>query len=212
MISFHTWLVFVPAALALILAPGPDTIYVLTRAIEQGRRIGISSAMGISTGVLVHTFAAVLGLSIILRKSALAFKVVKYVGAFYLVYLGLSTLRASQQFDLDATEREIARESQTGFGRGVLVNVLNPKVALFFLAFLPQFVSPSGSIPIQLLLLGGTYALLTLCYLAGIAVFAGTIRHVLITYSSIERVLRGLTGTVLVGLGIQLAFDEKLSA
>lgn len=211
MFNFGMLLVFIPAATALILAPGPDTIYVLTQAVEEGRRIGVTSAIGISTGVIVHTCAAIFGLSVILRESALVFKLVKYLGAAYLIYLGLTTLWSPQQLELDATYASASRDGKISFARGILVNVLNPKVALFFLAFFPQFVSSTGSTTLQLLVLGGTYSVLTLCYLTGIALFAGAIRHIFVTRPSVERILQRVTGTVLVGLGIQIALKEKLS-
>lgn len=211
MVDIDTLFVFVPAALALVLAPGPDTFYVLTQSIERGRYVGVSSAVGISTGVVVHTCAAILGLSVILRQSALVFRLVKYIGGLYLVYLGIKTIWSSSQFESDVTYVGAPRNYRASFVRGVLVNVLNPKVALFFLAFLPQFVNSTGSIPLQLFLLGGLYSTLTLCYLAGVGFFAGTIRHALSTYSSVERIVRGVMGSILVGLGVQLSIDRKLS-
>lgn len=212
MLDIGTLLVFVPAALALILAPGPDTIYVLTRSVEEGRRDGVAAAAGISTGVLVHTGAAVLGLSILLRESALAFRLVKYFGAIYLVYVGIETLRSPDRFEFDDASDGPSDDGRTGFVRGVFVNVLNPKVALFFLAFLPPFVDSAGPVTPQLLVLGGTYAALTLGYLSGVAFFAGSVRRALATRSSAERVLRGATGSVLVVLGVELAFARRLSA
>lgn len=208
MFELGTLFVFVPAALAFILAPGPDTIYVLTRSVEEGRRVGVTAAAGISTGVVVHTCGAVLGLSILLRRSALAFAAVKFLGAAYLVYMGIETLRSPRQFDPGTVEAGSTDDEGTGFARGVLVNVLNPKVALFFLAFLPPFVDSTGPVTLQLLTLGGTYAGLTLCYLAGVALLAGTIRRVLATRPAVERGLRGVTGAVLVGLGVELALGE----
>jgi threonine/homoserine/homoserine lactone efflux protein len=228
MLSVETLLLFVPAALALILAPGPDTIYVLTRALGAGKRVGLRSAAGISVGVLVHTAAAVLGLSVLLRRSTLAFRLLKYVGAAYLLYLGVRALRSPGRFELgevatdgptdetsgaeDGSEREGtsgANEDGGGFARGVLVNALNPKVALFFLAFLPQFV-PAGAptAPLTLSLLGGLYAALTCCYLSGVALVSGSIRGILHSSPRIEEGLRYGTGSVLIGLGAGLAFES----
>jgi threonine/homoserine/homoserine lactone efflux protein len=207
MFGVETLAVFVPAALALVLAPGPDTVYVLTRSIGDGRRVGVASAAGIGVGVLVHTTAAILGLSVVVRQSALAFRAVKYVGAAYLLYLGVETLRSPRRFDLDA--EAASTDHRTGFARGVLVNVLNPKVAIFFLAFLPQFVTPAGPVTPQLATLGLTYAALTLSYLVGVAVLSGTIRRALAARPRVEDALRAVTGSVLVGLGLRLAVAES---
>lgn len=215
MISIETVSVFVPASLALILAPGPDTFYVLSQALGAGRRVGVRSACGISAGVLVHTLAAVIGLSTILRGSALAFRLVRYVGAAYLVFLGVQTLRSSSGSLLDELDESRAANGTTadhgGFARGLLVNVLNPKVALFFLAFLPPFVpatAPNASL--QLLVLGCLYAGLTLLYLAGVAVLSGTIRTALRSRAGIDDWLRYGTGGVLVGLGVVLAVERDV--
>jgi threonine/homoserine/homoserine lactone efflux protein len=222
MLSIETLILFIPAALALILAPGPDTIYVLTRALGAGKRVGLRSAAGISVGVLLHTTAAVVGLSVLLRRSALAFRVLKYVGAAYLLYLGVQALRSPGRFEFgdvarggptDEREREGTGETSAdddggGFARGVLVNLLNPKVALFFLAFLPQFV-PTGATnaSLSLSILGGLYAALTCCYLSGVALVSGSIRGTLHSYPRIEDGLRYGTGSVLIGLGLGLAFE-----
>ncbi|PSP73920.1 LysE family translocator [Halobacteriales archaeon SW_12_67_38] len=215
MISIETVSVFVPASLALILAPGPDTFYVLSRALGAGRRAGVHSACGISAGVLVHTLAAVVGLSAVLRESALAFRLVKYVGAAYLVFLGVQTLRSSQGSLLDELDEPRSADHATadrgGFTRGLLVNVLNPKVALFFLAFLPAFVpatAPNASL--QLLALGCLYAGLTVLYLAGVAVLSGTIRAALRSRTGINDWLRYGTGGALVGFGIVLAVKRDV--
>ncbi|RBI63765.1 LysE family translocator [halophilic archaeon] len=208
MFGVETLAVFVPAALALVLAPGPDTVYVLTRSIGDGRRVGVASAAGIGVGVLVHTSAAILGLSVVVRRSALAFRVVKYVGAAYLLYLGVETLRSSQQFELDGAST-MSTDRRTSFARGVLVNVLNPKVAIFFLAFLPQFVTRTDPVTPQLAALGLTYAALTLSYLVAVALLSGTIRRVLAARSWVEDGLRAVTGSVLVGLGVRLAVEES---
>ncbi|MGD9947884.1 MAG: LysE family translocator, partial [Desulfobulbus sp.] len=136
------WCVFFSAALALNLAPGPDLMYVLSRTVAQGTRIGLASAAGVSTGALVHVAAAAFGLSAILATSAFAFAAVKYVGACYLFYLGIQALRSGgTKFDLKTRETKMILPWQA-FRQGVLVDVLNPKVAIFFMAFLPQFVRP----------------------------------------------------------------------
>lgn len=212
MLSPETLVVFLPASLALILTPGPDTLYVLSRALGAGRRVGVRAALGISAGVLVHTTAAVVGLSALLRESALAFRLVKYVGAAYLVYLGVQTLRSSSGSllpDADDAETDGATDGG-GFVRGLFVNVLNPKVALFFLAFLPPFVpSTAPNASLQLFALGCLYATLTLAYLSGVALLSGTLDTAFRSRSRVDSVLRYGTGSLLVGFGAALAVGEK---
>lgn len=209
---------YLAAAGAMILSPGPDTIYVLTRSVGEGRRIGIASAVGISLGVVVHTLAAVVGLAALFRASEPAFLAVTYVGAGYLVYLGVRTVRSdalradsidgpgSAGRDAPGVATVTGPDRSTGrnpMTEAVAVNVLNPQVALFFLAFLPQFVSGAW-IELQLLVLGGTYAALTALYLGGIAAAAGTLRTLLVTRPAISAAVRWLSGAVLVGLGLRL--------
>ena len=151
--STTTLLVFAVAAIALIVIPGPNLVYIVTRTVSQGRRAGFASALGVDAGTLVHIAAATAGLSAVIAHSPTAFAVVKYLGAAYLLYLGARTLlrRASNDAATELTPEPLAR----AFRQGMLVNVLNPKVALFFLAFLPQFIDPErGSAALQTLILG----------------------------------------------------------
>jgi threonine/homoserine/homoserine lactone efflux protein len=166
-----TLALFAAACLAFLAIPGPSVFYVVTRSLVQGRRAGLTSMLGVQAGGLVHVVAAAFGVSALIASSAAAFTVVKYAGAAYLVFLGLRKLLAREPQEEDAQPREHASTARL-FGHGVIVNVLNPKTALFFLAFLPQFVDPSaGAVAPQMLLLGtmlvclgvlsdGTYALL----------------------------------------------------
>ena len=151
-----TLLLFAAATVLLVVVPGPNLVYIVTRGASQGRRVGLASAMGIETGTLIHIAAAALGLSALLASSAAAFEVVRYGGAAYLLYLGVRTLRARDAGGPAA----VAAQPALGrvYAEGVLVNVLNPKVALFFLAFFPQFVEPSaGGAAGQVLVLGAVF-------------------------------------------------------
>ncbi|WP_115864632.1 LysE family translocator [Halorussus litoreus] len=230
-IDLQTYLVFVSAAMALILTPGPDTVFVLTQGVSAGKRGGVASALGVSTGILVHTTAATLGLAALLRASALAYAAVKYAGAAYILYLGVQTIRRRDEFELSggasggaaetadptatgptATDADLA----SGYLRGVTVNVLNPKVALFFLAFLPQFVgSGAGSgvgaatPAVEMLALGGTYAALTALYLGTVGLLSGGVRSVLRARPRAADGLRWVSGSVLVGLGAALALESS---
>src|SRR6202521_4775327 len=146
--------VFSLAAVLLLLAPGPAVLYIVARSIEQGRIAGLASVCGITTGTLVHVLAAALGLSALLASSALAFAVVKYAGAGYLIYIGVR--RILSRTETPAARIELPRRSLGRLYRdGFIVNLLNPKTALFFLAFLPQFVDPArGAVAMQMLILG----------------------------------------------------------
>ncbi len=199
---------FVAASWALIIAPGPDVLYVITRGVSQGRKAGLFSAMGITLGTLVHTLSATFGLAILLHTSALAFLVVKYVGAVYLVYLGLKALKDKSRFTL--IEPEKSMDFRSIFWQGVLSNVLNPKVALFFLVFLPQFVNPdSGHITLQMMELGLIFSLFGVMFLSVLAIFAGSIGNWLAQRAGVAGILHWLTGVILIGLGLRLAFVQR---
>jgi threonine/homoserine/homoserine lactone efflux protein len=198
--------VFVVAALALLLVPGPAVLYVVARSIHQGRRAGLASVLGIHVGTLVHIAAATAGLSALLVSSSVAFTVVKITGAVYLVGLGLWTLFSRRP------EAEIAvggeRDVRRAFAQGIVVNVLNPKTALFFLAFLPQFVDRDASHPaVQVAVLGLLFALLGLVTDSLWAIAAGTAGGVLRRSRRFLRTQRYVAGTVYVGLGIATAYS-----
>jgi len=197
--------VFVVAALALLLVPGPAVLYVVARSIHEGRRAGLTSVLGIHVGTLVHIAAATAGLSALLVSSSVAFTVVKIAGAVYLVGLGLWTLFSRRP------EAEIAlggeRNLRRAFAQGIVVNVLNPKTALFFLAFLPQFVDPDASHPaVQIAVLGLLFALLGLVTDSLWAIAAGTAGGLLRRSRRFLRTQRYVAGTVYVGLGVATAF------
>ncbi len=197
--------VFVVAALALLVVPGPAVVYVVARSIHQGRRAGLASVLGIHVGTLVHIAAATLGLSALVVSSAVAFTAVKVAGAVYLVGLGLWTLfaRGAEQDVALGGERNLRR----AFAQGIVVNVLNPKTALFFLAFLPQFVDPNASHPaVQIAVLGLLFALLGLVTDSLWALAAGTAGGVLRRSRRFARGQRYVTGTVYIGLGVATAF------
>ena len=230
MIDLVVLLAFVPAVAAIVVSPGPDSIYTLTQSLSGGRATGLAASLGTATGVLVHTAAAVLGLSAILRTTASAYLLVKYVGAAYLVYLGVQLLRSDEQFDLgtrdsvrrqdtistsiDPDSPELCRDdvgkSRPGvYRKAVVINVSNPQVAVFVLAFFPQFVPPSTTAPLQLSLLGVVYAGLSLLYLAGVALFASRVRHFLLDSARTQRLVRYASGSVLIGFGAKLALEGR---
>jgi threonine/homoserine/homoserine lactone efflux protein len=196
--------VFMVAALALLLVPGPAVLYIVARSIHQGRRAGLASTLGIHVGTLVHIAAATLGLSALIVSSAVAFTAVKIAGAVYLVGLGLWTLFSGR------AEAEVSpggeRNLRRAFAQGIVVNVLNPKTALFFLAFLPQFVDADATHPaVQIAVLGFLFALLGLMTDSLWALAAGTAGGVLRRSRRFVVTQRYVTGTVYIGLGAATA-------
>jgi threonine/homoserine/homoserine lactone efflux protein len=206
MIPSHASLaVFVSAALALLLIPGPAIFYIVGRALGQGRAAGLVSSLGIAVGTLFHVAAAVVGLSALLMSSALAFSVVKYLGAAYLIFLGVQKLRSKDSFALSGSvDRTPLRRI---FAQGIVVNVLNPKTALFFFAFLPQFVDSSrGKIPGQILFLGMLFAMMGALTDSLWGLFAGTLASRLQANSRWTQAPRYVSGGMLISLGVATAF------
>jgi threonine/homoserine/homoserine lactone efflux protein len=203
--SHSSLLLFVSAALVLLVIPGPAVFYVTSRSIGQGRSAGLVSALGIGVGTLVHVAAAAVGLSALLMSSAAAFGVVKYLGAAYLVYLGVQKLRSRESVDLSqgAPRTKLSRI----FGQGIIVNILNPKTALFFFSFLPQFVDASrGSIALQILFLGTLFAVMGITSDSLWALFAGTVAQHLKRNTRWLNAQRYVSGGMLISLGVATAF------
>jgi threonine/homoserine/homoserine lactone efflux protein len=203
-------LLFVTGAAIILIIPGPAVMYVVSRSIGHGRIAGLVSAMGIATGTVFHVLAATLGLSALLASSALAFDAVKYLGAAYLIYLGIRTLRR-EAAPLPKSENGTLRLGQL-YGQGVLVNVLNPKTALFFLAFLPQFVDRArGNATLQILQLGILFALMGWCSDSAWALAAGTVAERIRRSLPLQRVQRNVSGGGLIALGLASAFSGSRS-
>jgi threonine/homoserine/homoserine lactone efflux protein len=206
-----TLALFVVAALVLLVVPGPSVLYIVARSIEGGRTAGLVSVLGVQTGAMVHIAFAAVGLSAILASSALAFSVVKWLGAAYLVWLGLRQIFGRDKGNKDVTV-EPARLSRV-FSQGVIVNILNPKTALFFLAFLPQFVDPArGAAWTQILLLGATFVILALCSDGLYALLSGTAGGWLrrrMQGATFRRGQRFVSGGILIALGAVAAVSGK---
>ncbi len=196
---------FVLAALVLLLTPGPAVLYIVARGIEGGRKAGIVSVLGIGAGTLFHIAAAAFGVSALLVSSALAFNVVKYLGAAYLIFLGAQMLlRRQEAGPLQSFRR---REMSRVFTQGILVNLLNPKTALFFFAFLPQFVDVSkGPAAAQVLFFGGLLVLMGLVSDGLYALLAGSAGDWLKSNSRFLRAQRRVSGGLLIALGLAAAF------
>ena len=201
-----TLAVFVAAALALLLVPGPAVLYIVAQSIEHGRTAGLVSMLGIQVGGLVHVAAAALGLSALLVQSSVAFNVVKFAGAAYLVFLGLRKLFTRERFE--TTGERPPRRLDRLFAQGIVVNILNPKTALFFFAFLPQFVSvEEGSVGLQIAVLGLLFILIAMVSDGLYALAAGTASEWLRGSRVFLRAERWVSGTVLVLLGVTAALS-----
>jgi len=199
--------VFVAAALALLLVPGPAVLYIVARSIDQGRSAGLVSVLGVHLGSLVHVTAAAVGLSSLLVSSAVAFSFVKYAGAAYLLYLGVRALIAREEpVDVELRPAPL----RTLLRQGAVVNVLNPKTALFFLAFLPQFVDPdAGYVAAQLVFFGLVFVALGLVTDSLYALAAGTAGGWLRSSRFFAGARRWVSGTVFIGLGLVTALSAS---
>lgn len=200
---------FILVVLVLFLIPGPAVLLTLTQTVKGGLRAGIITGVGIAVGDLIHTFAAVLGLSAILMTSALAFEMVKYLGAAYLIFLGIKALvEKTKKLEQPAAKKE---NPAVSFRQALLIELLNPKTALFFLAFLPQFVQ-SGGAPVvyQLLSLGLVFVLMSILYTSLLAILASSIGTKLFSKESkFSRWQGKVVGTIYIGLGLQLVFQSQ---
>jgi threonine/homoserine/homoserine lactone efflux protein len=208
MFATSTLITLLVASIAIILAPGPAQALVLARTLSDGRKAGILTALGLNVGTIVHALAAAAGISAILAASALAFALLKYLGAAYLVYLGFQALRTkTHQSHLDPLSTSTPLQI---FAKAVATGILNPKVALFFLAFLPQFVDPQrSSVFVQFVLLGGLLALLDIVYEALLALIASVLRERLTRSQRFAMWRQRVTGAVLIGLGVRLALTRR---
>ena len=191
----------------LTIAPGPDNIFVVTQGISRGRKAAIVTALGMCSGIVIHTTAAALGISVIFYSSAVAFNLVKYAGAAYLLFLAWKTVREREHITLKGNG-----SSLTGFAlfrRGFIMNVLNPKVALFFLAFLPQFVSPATTnFALEMLFLGFLFMMQGVIIFSLIGWFSGTIGEYIRRNDRVSGIFSWLTAGVFATLGIRLALAQ----
>jgi threonine/homoserine/homoserine lactone efflux protein len=196
---------YAATAVIVLLIPGPAVLYIVSQSVRQGRRAGIALVLGIHAGTLVQVLVAVLGGSYLLLSSALTFSVVKYLGAAYLVYLGVRKLLGRDEAPAPAADAR-PRSAARLFYQGMLVNVLNPKLALFFFAFLPQFVDPSrGAVPIQVATFGIVFVLIGLCTDGSYALVAGSVGPWLRGHARVLRGERYVVGTTFIGLGVAAA-------
>jgi threonine/homoserine/homoserine lactone efflux protein len=201
---------FAAASFILLIIPGPAVLYIVNRSVSDGREAGPAAVAGLSLGNLVHALAAAVGLSAVLATSATAFNTVKWLGAGYLVYVGVRTL-LTKPSDIDTTQVSVS--PIRSFRQGVVVNVLNPKVALFFLSFLPQFIKPDLGRPgLQALVLGLVFVLIGACTDSTYSLLASSLRDVLLRGKALPFVRRWVAGTVFIGLGLMAATASAANA
>ncbi|MCX2825141.1 LysE family translocator [Bacillus pseudomycoides] len=207
----ENYLLFIIMSICLIILPGPDTAMATKNTLTSGKIGGVKTVFGTCIALLIHTLAAVIGLSAIIVKSALLFSIFKYVGAIYLVYLGIKallSLKSKNSIDTNELPMKRADENSSCFRQGFLTNLLNPKVAVFFLTFLPQFLNPNHNTFIQFLTMGLTYLVLTVIWFAFYIFLIDKI-SVFMKKPATQIYIQGLTGIVLIGFGIKLAFEKN---
>jgi threonine/homoserine/homoserine lactone efflux protein len=208
MLSIETFSAFFLASTLLAIAPGPDNVFVLTQSALHGKLSGLVVVFGLCTGLLVHTGAVALGVAVIFKASAIAFTLLKVIGASYLLYLAWQIFRSSpEQIHMHGSQQ---KSLGTLYRRGIIMNVTNPKVSIFFLAFLPQFADPErGSISLQMVALGGIFIVATILIFGAVALIGGALGDWLNRSLRAQRVMNWVAGTVFVGLAIKLVTVEK---
>jgi threonine/homoserine/homoserine lactone efflux protein len=210
MIDLHELVLFIPAMLAITFMPGPDMLFVLALSAHGGARQGIVGVLGVITGGCIHTTAAALGLSALIFQSAFLFSLVKTAGAAYLIFLGLRTLFARDQAAQEAQAARPVSDDWTAYRRGLITNLLNPKVALFVLAFLPQFVVPEhGHVGLQIATLGAIWFGFGLIVLSGVALAGGALEGLRRRSSLARTIERYVTGSIFLGLGLRVALPDR---
>ncbi|MDM8526003.1 LysE family translocator [Desulfococcaceae bacterium HSG8] len=205
MITLTQVAMFSAASIILIFTPGPDIIYVMTRGIAQGRKAAISAAAGFSLGNIFHILCAVVGLSALITSSAAAFQIVKIAGAVYLIWLGVKIFRSDAEISMSKEQKSVQLKSI--FKQSIIANMLNPKVAVFFLAFFPQFIETDrGHVAVQMLILGCIFVVLTFIGFSMVGYGSGKIGNWLSSNPTVGNRINKIAGSVLVFLGLRLAF------
>ena len=203
--EISTFIYFLTASILLTLAPGPDNLYLLTKSLSDGAKSGVILAAGLASGIIFHTFLVMVGVAAFIQNSPLAFTILKIFGAAYLIFLASKSLKAARAGKKISMQKSDAKISYAGnYRRGVLMNVLNPKVLLFFLAFLPQFVNFSASPSLQIIFLGVTFAVQAFLIFAAMAICAGKIRILILRKKNLGQIFNYVEGFVLIFIALTL--------
>ncbi|KAF9658458.1 LysE family translocator [Tenacibaculum sp. ZH5_bin.1] len=205
--GIENFIAFLVATILFVLTPGIETVFLINKSISQGRRSGIYTSFGLNTGALVHTLFGALGLSIMVAKSAIFFALIKYLGAAYLIYLGVTKVMSKKGLIANTNEEQKKNSAKSSFTSGFLTNILNPKVALFFIAFFPQFISPTEiENPVPFIIMGVIYAVMTTIWYLVLTSFAGIFSTKIKENEKIGVRLNKISGVIFVLMGLQIAF------
>ena len=208
MIPIETFFTFFTASVILALVPGPDNIFVLTQSVVKGKQAGLAVMSGLCTGLIFHSTAVALGVAVIFQTSTIAFTLLKFVGAGYLAWLAWQILRAPAEKIISNSDSEVSLFKL--YGRGIIMNITNPKVSIFFLAFLPQFADPlRGNVTIQIIILGVLFILSTIIVFGSIALLAGSIGNMLNKSNRAQLIMNKIAGMVFIGLAVKLAMVKQ---
>lgn len=209
MIELSNLYIFIVASFVLCLVPGPDNIFVLTQGMTKSKKAAIVTTLGLTTGLIIHTSAAAFGISVIFQTSEVAFNIVKYLGTAYLLYIAYQAFKYRNK-SLDLSVQNSSTELKKLYIKGFIMNILNPKVSIFFLAFLPQFVTPAnGNIPLQMIILGLVFMMITIVVFSSVGVAGNMLSSKLLEKPSIVKFMNILTSFVLVSLGLKLALSSR---
>ncbi|WP_339697068.1 LysE family translocator [uncultured Marixanthomonas sp.] len=209
MIGIENFAAFLATAFLFIMTPGIDTVFVINKTIAQGRKPGLYASLGVNSGILVHTLLAALGLSVLVAQSEMAFKVISYLGAAYIIYLGATQLFPKKQTATSTGHKKKRITTHSNFMSGFITNTLNPKVALFFLAFFPQFITPTElENPMPFVVLGLTYALLGTVWYISLTCFANTFSNKMKSGGKLHQRMQIGSGIIFIAMGIQIAFSS----
>jgi threonine/homoserine/homoserine lactone efflux protein len=209
MLSIEILIAFFSASLLLALVPGPDNIFVLTQSIFQGKKSGLVIMLGLCTGLIFHTLAVTFGVAVIFQTSAIAFTILKIVGAIYLLYLAWQIFNAPTE-KIDNKNNSISIDYKKLYYRGIIMNITNPKVSIFFLAFLPQFTNPAlGTVSLQMLFLGALFIIATILIFGSIALLSGSLSKVFNKSEKSQKFLNKLASFVFLGLAIKLITTKQ---
>jgi threonine/homoserine/homoserine lactone efflux protein len=208
MIDTSNFTIFVVTSIAVILMPGPAMLFVISNGLTRGPKASIAAALGTTAGVSFHLFCAAFGLAVILKTSVIAFAVVKFAGAAYLIYLAIKTLVSKEQLVKDLNESE--KSGNSIFWQGIFINILNPKLSIFFLAFLPLFIDPYlSSATSQTLIFGTIFMAMTIIIFIGYGLFASLLRQRVLNSPKILRAIKWCFASVFMALGVRLALSER---